>query len=336
MAKQVTNNLKNKRRSDWRSTTAGGWLRRRFVVICSGWQFQVLSLRGKDVCGFLLGAEHAKAGVGVGLVQLQQLLGDLEEGILDTWQHTFCITASVLGFSTLSLATHLLHYRFSIGLLYSITGNTPSALPLQYCASLLYHWQHTFCIIASVLCFILSLATHLLHYRFSIVLYSITGNTPSALPLQYCASLLYHWQHTCIIASVLCFILSLATHLLHYCFSIVLYPITGNTPSALPLKYCASLLYHWQHTFCITTSALHFFLCIRITGNTAFTLTDSVLGFSLPSFCLMQNSFCITGLVLCFFLLSFCLMQNSFCLLISIALLFSVFLSASLATQLLQ
>ena len=205
----------------------------------------------------MLGAEHAKAGVGVGLVQLQQLLGDLEEGILDTWQHTFCITASVLCFSTLSLATHLLHYRFSI-VLYSITGNTPSALPLQYCASLLYHWQHT-CIIASVLCFILSLATHLLHYRFSIVLlYSITGNTP-ALLLQYCA-LFYHWQHTfCIIASVLCFILSLATHLLHYRFSIVLYSITGNTPSALLLQYCA-LFYHWQHTFCITASVLCFSL----------------------------------------------------------------------------
>ena len=206
----------------------------------------------------MLGAEHAKAGVGVGLVQLQQLLGDLEEGILDTWQHTFCITASVLRFSTLSLATHLLHYRFSIVLLYSITGNTP-ALLLQYWASLLYHWQHT-CITASVLCFsTLSLATHLLHYRFSIVLlYSITGNTPSALPLQYWASLLYHWQHTCIIASVLCFsTLSLATHL-HYCFSIVLYSITGNTPSALPLQDCASLLYHWQHTFCITASVLCF------------------------------------------------------------------------------
>ena len=103
--------------------------------------------------------------------------------------------------------------------------------------------------------------------------------------------------------------------------------IPGNTPSALLLQYCASLLYHWQHTFCITASALHFFLSIRITGNTAFTLTDSVLAFSLPSFYLTQNSFCITGSVLCFFLLSFCLMQNSFCLLISIALLFSVFLS---------
>ena len=161
------------------------------------------------------------------------------------WQHTFCVTASVLCF-ILSLATHLLHYCFSI-VLYSITGNTPSALLLQYCASLLYHWQHTFCVTASVLCFILSLATHLLHYCFSIVLlYSITGNTPSALLLQYCA-LFYHWQHTfCITASVLCFsTLSLATHLLHYCFSIVLYSITGNTPSALLLQYCASLLYHW-------------------------------------------------------------------------------------------
>ena len=65
------------------------------------------------------------------------------------------------------------------------------------------------------------LATHLLHYCFSIVLLSITGNTP-ALLLQYCASLFYHWQHTCITSSVLCFsILSLATHL-HYCFSIAL------------------------------------------------------------------------------------------------------------------
>ena len=177
--------------------------------------------------------------------------------LLYHWQHTFCVTASVLCF-ILSLATHLLHYCFSIVLLYSITGNTPVLL-LQYCA-LFYHWQHTFCITASVLFFILSLATHLLYYCFSIVLYSITGNTPSALLLQYCA-LFYHWQHTfCITASVLCFILSLATHL-YYCFSIVLYSITGNTPSALLLQYCASLLYHWQHT-CITASVLCFILSL--------------------------------------------------------------------------
>ena len=179
MAKQVTNNLKNKQRSDWRSTTAGGWLRRRFVVICSGWQFQVLSLRGKDVCGFLLGAEHAKAGVGVGLVQLQQLLGDLEEGILDTWQHTFCITASVLCFSLLSLATHFLHYYFSIALL-SMYQN---------------HWQHSFYtnrFCAGLLSsFILSDAKQLLHYWFGIVLLSsffLSDAKQFLLTDQYCTT----------------------------------------------------------------------------------------------------------------------------------------------------
>ena len=65
--------------------------------------------------------------------------------------------------------------------------------------------------------------------------------------------------------------------------------VMGKTASALTdsvLGFSLLFSYHWQYSFCITGSVLHFSLVsffTSITGSGEFALTDSVLDFPLLS-----------------------------------------------------